>query len=196
MPPKRVGSELLGSHECLPFKTLQDTTRRYYHHISIIFIMTLATLPLIFDTMDYDWTTMIIGYLCLPLLLHECYVGFSTLFNSFYHRLDPAPPWNITHIPTLYHPHHFRKHGRYKSRPRYPAVRTKHLWMVLQLILFERSLSFTINPKLHEKLRHIPWGSPPADPWMLSYFHLDDNFLHDRDPTSKIMNVFKSSAST
>ena len=154
-------------------------------------LTTWSYMPTFIDPTDtYFWMTTFMGLLYLPTLLYSCFIGCTSIFRTcFYDKLDPAPPWNLDHVAILYYPRHFRKHGRYKFRPRHPVIRKDHLWMLLQLLLLGPP-KFTPSAPVAMKLRHLQWESDAPATWTLPYFDVDVDSFGSTDPSS-IMNIFK-----
>jgi hypothetical protein len=126
--PKRIGSGLLGSHDCLLSKTHQAHTLLLTNSI-LHNIMLLLILPLYQHWMQqhtraiYVDHSVIIGALLIYPFISILTQACTNAPTIFYHRLDPAPPWNLDHTLILYFPRHYRKHSQYKFLPQYPTIR-------------------------------------------------------------------------
>ena len=196
--PKRIGSGLLGYHDCLLSTTRQAHTLLLTNSI-LHNIMLLLILPLYQHWMQlhtraiYVDHSVIIGalliYPFISLLTQAC----ATAATIFCHGLEPAPPWNLNHTLILYFPRHFRKHGRYKFLPRYPTIRRQHLWMLSHLLLTTPSTACAIDSRLSTQLRHTQWGSDTQQHWYLPYYDVD--MTASGDP-SRVMRMFRQHSPT
>ena len=182
MLPKRVGSEQLGPHECLPPLQIQAKPPFQHFYVYLLSFIVLTSLPFAFPSMD-DIYVYLIGILCLPILLYGFYTVVRHVAVTFYRSLDNAPPWNINKLPVLFYPRHYRKHGRIKLIPRYPAITCRHIHTAILLLLSGTSNTTALPARLHHQLRHIPWGSPSPDPFMLTHYDISGSLGTSRDPS-------------
>lgn len=119
----------------------------------------------------------------LFILLHDSYMGVVAFASGVYHPLiNPAPPWNLDKIATLYYPRHFWKHGRYCFTPRHPLIRWKHVSAFL-LLLYGHSTSHDLHHPTMSKLRHIQWESAGQQPWSPPYYEVDYSSMQHFDPS-------------
>lgn len=107
-------------------------------------------------------------FVAIPFCLTHFYTIIYRYTLMLYTCLDPAPPWNLNKIgATLYYPRHYRKFGLYKFTPRYPMLRTQHVWLLISLFL-HTSNCYNMPHSTHMKLRHTSWGSSTPPPWSLT----------------------------
>lgn len=143
----------------------------------------------------YCWMIYLIGCFTAFITLRLSYMGLATISNYIYHCLDPAPPWSSNFIYTLHFPRHFRKHGRYKTRLRYPIIRLPQLLVGLQLLCFPTS-GYTLPPHLSHKLCHQTWDSSAAETFTLSYIDITNSYPAASWDPSSIMQHFTCAATS
>jgi hypothetical protein len=120
------------------------------------------------------------GLLLLQMLLLGLWIFGPNVTMFVMKRLldDAPPPWAQAKRFVLIKPRHYRKHGRFKTVPAFPAIRLKHLLAAMNLLTtscaHHHDYILTHDTRLDMKLRHTPWGSTADTPrFSLSYYNVD-----------------------